>query len=95
MSKKEAYEQKFEAQLNEWKAEADKLQAKADKADADVRIKYHEQLEKLQAKEQETRVQLAQLKNASEDSWQDLKKGLEEAGNSLKKTFSSIKSNFS
>ncbi|KHE91834.1 MAG: hypothetical protein SCABRO_02440 [Candidatus Scalindua brodae] len=31
MSMKEAYEKKFQAQLDEWKAEIDKLKAKADK----------------------------------------------------------------
>ena len=62
MNKKEAYEKKFEAQLDEWKAEADILRAKADKADAEVRIKYHEQIQKLQTKQQEARNQAGYIK---------------------------------
>ena len=34
MSMKEAYEQKLQAQLDEWSAEIDKLKAKADGAEA-------------------------------------------------------------
>lgn len=94
MSKKEAFEKQFEAQLNEWKAEVDVLRAKANKADAEMRIKYHEQIDKLQAKEKEVRSRLSSLKHAGEESWQDLKKGLEEASDSLSKAFSSIKTKF-
>ncbi len=70
------------------------MRAKADKADAEMRIKYHEQIDNLQAKKKEVRSQLSSLKNAGEESWQDLKKGLEEAVDSLNKAFSSIKSKF-
>ncbi len=94
MSKKEAFEKQFEAQLKEWKAEVDVLRAKADKADAEMRIKYHEQIDELQEKKKEIRSQLSSLKNAGEESWQDLKKGLEEASASLSKAFSSIKTKF-
>ena len=38
MSKKEAYERKLQAQLNEWSAEIDRLQAKAQGASADLQI---------------------------------------------------------
>ncbi len=94
MSKKEAFEKQFEARLKEWKAEVDVLRAKADKADAEMRIKYHEQIDELQEKEKEIRSQLSSLKNAGEESWQDLKKGLQEASDSLSKSFSSIKAKF-
>jgi hypothetical protein len=36
MSMKEAYEQKLQAQLDEWGAEIDKLKAKSDNAEADA-----------------------------------------------------------
>ena len=94
MSRKEAFEKQYEAQLREWKAEIELLRAKADKADADMRIKYHDQIDNLQEKKEKIRKQLSSLQNAGEEGWQDLKKGLEEAGDSLSKAFSSIKSRF-
>ena len=36
MGMKEAYQQKLEAQLDEWTADINKMKAKADKADADA-----------------------------------------------------------
>jgi hypothetical protein len=41
---KEAYVQKFQAQIKEWNADLDKLQAKAQNAEADTKIKLDEQL---------------------------------------------------
>lgn len=94
MNKKEAYQKQVEAKLNEWKAEVDKLRAKADQADMEMRIKYHEQIDELQARKKEVRSRLDSLQRAGEESWQELKKGLEEASDSLSKAFSSIKSKF-
>ena len=94
MNNKEAYIKKFEAQLDEWKADITKLRAKADKADAEMQIKYNEQIDQIHEKEKQAQAQLASMKKAGEDSWEDLKAGLEQAGNSLKEAFSSIKSNF-
>lgn len=45
MSKKKAYQQKIEAQLEEWKAEIDTMKAKAKKAGVDVQSWYYKQLE--------------------------------------------------
>jgi hypothetical protein len=50
MSMKEAYQQRLQAQVDEWKAEMDKMKAKAEKATADARIEYHKQLEELKEK---------------------------------------------
>lgn len=95
MGKKQAYEQKIEAQLNEWKSEIGKLQAKADKAEAEARIEYHEQIAELNRKKDIFEDKLSALKKSGDESWDDLKKGLDETGEAIKKTFSNIKSNFS
>ena len=49
MSKKEAYRQKIEAQVEEQKAELMKLKARAKKNVAEGRISAHEQIEQLEA----------------------------------------------
>ena len=47
MSMKEAYEQKQQAQLNEWDAQIKKLKAKADMAEADAQFEYYKQIKEL------------------------------------------------
>lgn len=76
---KKIYEQKIQAQLDEWEAEIDKLKAKADQAEADARLKYYNQIEELQARHEEAAEKLAELKAASSDAWKDIKAGLENA----------------
>lgn len=92
MSKKEAYEQKFNARLAEWEAEIDKLKAKVSGASADARIKYHAEIESLESERDSMRKRLEEFRNTSGEAWEDVKDGLERAGDSLS---ASIKSAFS
>ncbi|MFP3983250.1 MAG: coiled coil domain-containing protein [Desulfurivibrionaceae bacterium] len=73
------YEEKLQAQLDEWKAEIDKLKAKADKAEADARIEYYKQIDELRARHEEASEKLADLKAASSDAWEDIRSGVENA----------------
>ena len=72
---RQAYEKKFQAQIDEWRAEIDKLRAKAAKADANARIKYQEKIEELRAMQDEAASKLEKLRQASDDAWLDIKKG--------------------
>lgn len=77
MNMKESYQQKLQAQLDQWGAEIDKLKARADKADADVKLEHYEQTEDLKVKQQEASDKLDDLMAASDDAWEDLKAGVE------------------
>jgi archaellum component FlaC len=94
MNKKEAYEQKIQAQVDEWNAEILKLKAQAAKARADMQISYNSQIEELQQKKESVSEKLTQLKEASEESWEDLKAGIEEGLDLLKTTIDSIISRY-
>ncbi len=80
---KEAYEKKLKAQLDEWGAEIDKLKAKADNAESDVQLEYYKQIEELRSKQEDATNKLAELREASDDAWEDLKAGIESAWDSL------------
>lgn len=88
MSLKEAYEKKMQAQLDEWIAEIDTLKAKADKAEANAQIDYYKRVESLKKNESALRQKLSELKEASDDAWEDLKSGINDAwdsfGNAIK-----------
>lgn len=94
MNKKEVYQKKIEALLDEWKAEIDKMKAKADKVDADARLEYYNRIEELRAKHESAKVKLEEFKEAGEDAWEDLKTGVELAWESLGEAVRSARSKF-
>jgi len=94
MGMKEAYQQKLEAQLDEWKADINKMKAKADKADADTQLAYYKQIEELRSKQESAQEKLKALKEAGDDAWEDLKAGMDSAWDSLGNALKSATSRF-
>ena len=94
MNKKEAYEQKLEAQLDEWNAEIDKLRAKANKATAEARIEYDDQIKSLNAQRDTVRQRLDELKRSGAGAWEELRDGLESAGKAMNDSLKSAYDKF-
>jgi uncharacterized coiled-coil DUF342 family protein len=94
MSNKEAYQQQLEAKLEEWQAEIDKLRAKAKGAAADSQVEYNQQIDALQSKQDEATQKLAELQEAGEGAWEQLKTGAEKAWNDLGEAVNAAKSKF-
>ena len=94
MSEKELYQQKKQAQLDEWKAEVDKLKAKASGASADAQLELNKQIEALEGKIESGKTKLAEIADASEDSWESIKVGVESAWDSIKSAFSDTAAKF-
>ena len=79
MSKKQAYEKKFKAQLDELNAKIDVLKAKAKQAEASVQADYYETIEDLQKKRSEAQNKLRSLREAGDSAWEDMKQGVEDS----------------
>ena len=94
MSMKEAYEQKLQAQLDEWSAEIAKLKAKADGAEADAQLEYYKKIEELRSMQETSANKLTELKDAGDDAWEDLKAGIDSAWDSLGNALKSAASRF-
>lgn len=94
MSMKDAYQQKLQAQLNEWGAEIEKLKAKADNAEADTQIEYFKQIEELRSMQEAATNKLSELKDAGDGAWEDLKAGIDSAWDSLNSALKSAASKF-
>ena len=92
--KRKAYEEKIEAQLEEWNAQIALLRTRADKARAEAKIEYYKTIEALQHRQDEARVKLHELKDAGDEAWEDLKTGTEKAWAEVKATFHSAASKF-
>ena len=88
MNEKELYQQKKQAQLDEWKAEVDKLKAKASGASADAQLELHKQIESLEGKIEMAKAKLAEIAEAGEDAWDSIKDGVESAWDLMKSSFS-------
>ena len=92
--KRDAYVKKLKALLDEWNADIDKLSAKTDKADADAKIEYHKKLDELKEKRSEIEHKIEVMQESGESAWEDLKHGLEDSWDTLKKSLSMMKSEF-
>ena len=94
MTSENPYEQKLQAQLDEWSAEIDKLKAKADKAEADARIDYEKQIEELKAMQNAAYQKLNEFRKAGDAATEDMKSGIEKAFNALNDAIKSASSRF-
>ena len=92
--KRKAYEEKLDAQLEEWKAQIALFMARADKAKAEAKIEYYQTIKALQHREDEARVKLHELSTAGDGAWEDLKTGTEKAWAEFKAAFDSAALNF-
>ncbi len=94
METKKAYEERLQAQLDEWSAKIDVLKAKARKSKSDSEVKYAEEVEKLEQKKKAAREKLADFRQAGESAWQDLKDGLDRAWDDLGEAVKSASGKF-
>ena len=84
MKDKELYKKKMQAQLDEWSAEVDKFKARASKLSAETQLKMNHQMQILKSNIQEGKKKLSHLDEASDDTWESIKHGVETTWDSLK-----------
>ncbi|MFZ3044676.1 MAG: coiled coil domain-containing protein [Desulfatirhabdiaceae bacterium] len=92
--KRKAYEEKLQAQYEEWNAQIALLKAKAEKAKAEAKIEYYKNIEALQHKHEEAGTKLHELKIAGDDAWEDVKTGAEKAWDEVKAAYHHVASKF-
>jgi hypothetical protein len=83
MSKKSAYKQKIEAELELLQARLSEFKARGKVYAADVHIKYIEQVEELERMYDTAKAKLQKLDEAGEEKWEHFKDDVESAWNSL------------
>ncbi len=79
MSTRDAYVDKYKAQLDLVDAEIDRIEAKARIAKADAKIEYEKELADLRLKRDGAKAKLTEIKLASSEAWETLKQGAEDA----------------
>lgn len=83
MSTKQAYQEKIEAEVELALAKLAKLKAQARSSTADARIKYSKQIETLEQEVVTIRSKVKEMAAAGEDSWEQLKYGVEHGWSAL------------
>lgn len=94
MNDKELFQQKKQAQLDEWKADLDKLKAKVSMANADAQILINEQIKTLENKFDEGKSMLSKLKESAEETYESMKSGIESAWDKIASIFNDVKEKF-
>ncbi len=94
MNDKKLYQQKKQAQLDEWKAEIAILKAKASKASAEVQLEMNKKITGLETKITENKAKLSELGRASEEGWDSIKDGIESAWDTMKSAVRDAASKF-
>lgn len=93
-TKRDAYVEKLKKNIDKWNAEIGDFQAKADQAKDDAKAEFLRQIAEIKAKRQELEGKMADLKNAGEEAWEDVKKGVDVARQILGQAIQSAKSRF-
>ncbi len=92
--KRKAFEEKLDAQMQEWNAQIAMLKAKAEKAKAQTKIEYYTIIEGLQHKRDTAKAKLQELKAAGPEAWESLKVGAEKGWAEVKTAFHDAVSKF-
>jgi hypothetical protein len=93
-NKRKAYEEKLDAQLQEWNARIALLKAKAENAKAGAKIGYYKTIDALEHKQNEARTKLHELKTAGDEAWEAVKTGAEKVWDEVKTAYHDAASRF-
>ena len=94
MNDKELYQQKKQAQLDEWQAEIDKLKARASMASADAQLEMNKQIATLESHIKAGKAKLSELAQTGEEAWGSIKLGVDSAWDALKSAVGDAASKF-
>lgn len=94
MKDRDAYVKEIKAKIDEWNKEIDKLAAQAAKAKKEAQKAAEGQLAALRKDTKGYQKKYAELQKASGKAWDDIRDGLEEAGDALKDAFKKAKKHF-
>jgi len=94
MTTRHEYIEKLKVKLDEWDADIDEFEDKATKAKADLKFELEDQITLLRLKRDIASLKLSEIKDASEEAWEDVKQGTEEAWSNLKDAIEKARSHF-
>lgn len=94
MNQRHAFIEKLKSQLEEWDADLATLEAQAAAAKEDLKSGYQQELASLRRQREEAALKLSQLREATDEAWDDLKQGAETAWSDMKAAFARARAKF-
>ncbi|MGO9580632.1 MAG: hypothetical protein ACLP2P_14625 [Desulfobaccales bacterium] len=91
MGLKEAYQEKIEAQLQEWNVRINELKARAAIAKADAKIDLYNRIDNLRAKLEAAQAKSQELKQGGAEKWDGIRLALDKDLDDLKTTWESTR----
>lgn len=92
--KRQEYLDRLKNKMEEWNSEISRLAEKAGEAKEEKKAEYKEQMEVISKSREKLEEKMADLRQASESSWEGLKYGVESSWEALKAKYSEAKSKF-
>ena len=94
MTTRDDYVTKMKSQLDDLNAQLDKLATKSDRAKKELQAKYSQEMADLRAKSSQASAKLEDMKNAGEDTWENVVAEMEKARDAFKHSYNYFKSQF-
>ncbi|NIW80250.1 MAG: coiled coil domain-containing protein [Calditrichae bacterium] len=86
-TKKEIYQQKMEAKLDQLNAQIDTYIAKFDENKADAKMEIQETIDELTNQQKSVERKLNQMKSSGKDAWMEMRSGLDDAVDQLENSY--------
>ena len=94
LTTKKAFQQNLEVRLKEWDAKLAAIAAEAQGAKAEIRAKVFGEIKVLSQKRAAAQVALRELRQRTEDTWEDLKTGVEKTWEEMHEALDRVVSRF-
>jgi predicted nucleic acid-binding Zn-ribbon protein len=92
MSTRDQYVASIKKQLDEMNEQLDRLSAKSSDAKKDLKLRYESEMKSLREQSDQAKSRLAELRSASEDSWDSSVAEIEKITAAMKHSFNYFKS---
>ena len=86
MGKREEYQTLMEKQMNDWKSKMEPLKAASAQWEVQAKAQYDKNLALVEAKRTEAWENLAKMKSAGDDAWEQFKVNMDKSWEDLKAT---------
>ena len=94
MTSRHEYIDKLKEKLDEWDADIDELEARAQNTKTELEFELKDQITALKLRRDIMKLKLNEIRDSSEEAWEDIKVGAEEAWADVKDAMKKAKSHF-
>lgn len=94
MTSRHEYIDKLKEKLDEWDADIDELEARAQNTKTELEFEIKDQITALKLRRDIMKLKLNEIRDSSEEAWEDIKVGAEEAWADVKDAMKKAKSHF-